>query len=69
MKTCNRCGVSGLFWRKSKKGNWYLATESTWQGDMYGAIRTYYPAHKCREVEVESRNESYYFDHVDGRFI
>ena len=50
-KQCNRCGKAGLVWKQSKKGNWYLAVEQKWQGDMYGAIRTFYPAHQCVEVE------------------
>jgi hypothetical protein len=56
-KTCNKCGVGGLIWKQSKKGNWYLATETTWQGDMYGAIRTFYPAHKCQETVIEEPRE------------
>jgi hypothetical protein len=51
-KTCNRCGATGLTWKQSKKGNWYLATESMWQGDM-GGIRVYYPAHACKTQEIE----------------
>jgi hypothetical protein len=47
MAQCNRCGEEGFVWRQSKKGNWYMAVEEKWQGDMYGAIRTYYPAHRC----------------------
>lgn len=61
-KQCNRCGKAGLVWKQSKKGNWYLAVEQKWQGDMYGAIRTFYPAHKCVEVESYERNESFLFD-------
>jgi hypothetical protein len=50
MKSCNRCGANGLVWKQSKKGNWYLATQSTWTGDM-GGFATYYPAHRCKVEE------------------
>ena len=54
MKSCNRCGQAGLVWKQSKKGNWYLAVEQRWQGDMYGAIRTFYPAHRCEQGYQET---------------
>lgn len=54
MAKCNRCGGEGFVWRQSKKGNWYMAVEQKWQGDMYGAIRTYYPAHRCKQEYQET---------------
>ncbi len=31
-----------------------MAVEQKWQGDMYGAIRSYYPAHRCEQyVETD----------------
>lgn len=56
IQTCKRCGETGLIWVRSKKGKWYLGREHTWQGDMYGAIRTYYPGHKCK-VEINEPRE------------
>jgi subtilisin-like proprotein convertase family protein len=47
-KTCAKCGANDLVWAQSKKGNWYLAVEKKWVGDM-GAIRTYLPAHICND--------------------
>jgi len=61
MAKCKRCGCDGLIWKQSKKGNWYLGVEKLWQGDM-GGVRSFYPAHKCTEVENYERNESFMFD-------
>ena len=54
MAKCYRCDGEGFVWRQSKKGNWYMAVEKKWQGDMYGAIRTYYPAHRCKQEYQET---------------
>jgi hypothetical protein len=50
---CKRCGVGGLVWNKSAKGNWYLAFESMWYGDM-GGHKTILPAHRCRPDDIDS---------------
>ena len=63
MAKCKRCGCEGLVWRQSKKGNWYLGVEKLWQGDMYGRVKAFYPAHRCQEVQTSNqRNESFLFD-------
>jgi hypothetical protein len=67
--TCKKCGQEGLFWRQSKKGNWYLcepdyvSTNSAYKNKLIPF------AHKCKEQYFEERNESYYFDHADGSFV
>ena len=48
--------MSGLIWKKSKSGNWYLAIEQQWQGDMTGRIKFFYPAHNC-DAQVVSNNK------------
>ena len=63
MAKCKKCGCEGLVWKQSKKGNWYLGVEKLLQGDMYGRIKAFYPAHRCQELEIGSeRNESFLFD-------
>ena len=67
--TCKRCGQEGLYWRQSVKGKWYLcepdyvSTKSIYKNKLIPF------GHKCKQEVVEKRNESYWFDHVDGRFI
>lgn len=67
--TCKRCGQEGLYWRQSVKGKWYLCEPD------YVSTKSIYKnklilfGHKCKQEVVEERNESYWFDHVDGRFI
>ena len=65
---CKKCGKTGLVWRQSKKGNWYLSDPQTISTKTYGNYIIIPFAHKCEEVP-EGRNESYWFDHEDGRFI
>ena len=68
--SCNKCGKEGLSWNQSKKGYWYLSDPATISTKTYGSNLTIPFAHKCASVpEVEERNESYWFDHADGRFI
>lgn len=43
---CRDCGTY-VAWMTSKAGNRYLAQRLDWQGDQYGAQRTYWPAHRC----------------------
>jgi hypothetical protein len=57
-KTCAKCGANDLIWAQSKKGNWYLAVEKKWVGDM-GAVRTYLPAHICVTIEEDEDSFSY----------
>ena len=57
MAKCKRCGCEGLVWRQSKKGNWYLGVEKIWQGDYYGKIKSFYPAHRCQEEKQEEPRE------------
>lgn len=67
--TCKKCGQEGLSWRQSKKGKWYLSDPQTISTKTYGNYLVIPFAHKCTIEEVEPRNESYWFDHADGRFI
>lgn len=63
---CNKCGQIGLVWHKSKKGNWYLAVETNWTGDMFGANRSFYPAHDCERLRVEHLVE---LENAEGRLV
>ena len=45
--TCKKCGVSGLSWRQSAKGHWYLASPSVVTTNTYGKFITIPFAHKC----------------------
>jgi len=60
--TCKRCGTQNLFWRMSKKGNWYLADPKTISTKTYGNYITIPFAHQCKEEESYERNESFLFD-------
>jgi hypothetical protein len=48
--TCKKCGVSGLSWRKSAKGHWYLASPSIVTTNTYGNYLTIPFAHKCQDA-------------------
>ena len=48
--TCKKCGVSGLSWRKSAKGYWYLASPSIVTTNTYGNFLTIPFAHKCQDA-------------------
>ena len=43
---CKSCGAL-VIWARSKNDKKYLAQPETWQGDRYGAIRTFLPSHQC----------------------
>jgi hypothetical protein len=49
MKTteCKKCGVSGLSWRKSAKGHWYLAQPALVSTLTHGNHITIPFAHQC----------------------
>jgi hypothetical protein len=61
-KSCNKCGKEGLVWRQSKKGNWYLSEPASISTKSAYKNITIPFAHKCIEVELYERNESFMFD-------
>jgi len=48
--TCRECGVT-VMWATSKSGKRYLAQPKEWQGEQWGAKRTYLPSHYCNPTD------------------
>jgi hypothetical protein len=51
--TCKRCGISGLTWAKSVKGNWYLGVPYIHTFEDGNQVMTHVVAHNCNPTEEQ----------------
>jgi hypothetical protein len=47
-KTCERCGMGGLIWNRSKAGKWYLGHQASHTFEDGNTVTTHVAAHDCK---------------------
>lgn len=48
LKTCERCGMGGLIWNRSKAGKWYLGYGASHTFEDGNTVTTHIAAHDCK---------------------